>query len=76
MDRNRYIYVIDRMRNTPPNLVRWLRDPQTVVPGNAMPNMHIDELDARDVAAYLYTLRWTVTTEDGNPGDQVRGVAA
>jgi cytochrome c2 len=45
------------LRNTPPNLVRWLRDPQTVVPGNAMPDMHIDKLDARDAAPYLYTLR-------------------
>jgi putative membrane protein len=53
----RRIYIAGMLRNTPPNMVRWLRDPQTVVPGNAMPDMHIDEPDARDVAAYLYTLR-------------------
>jgi cytochrome c1 len=45
------------LRNTPPNLVRWIREPQAVVPGNAMPNMGVSEVDARDIAAYLYTLR-------------------
>lgn len=43
--------------NTPDNLVTWLKAPQRVVPGNAMPNMGLNEHDAHDVAAYLYTLR-------------------
>lgn len=43
--------------NTPPNLVHWIRAPQSVVPGNAMPDMEISEHDARDIAAFLYTLR-------------------
>jgi cytochrome c len=43
--------------NTPDNLVHWMRDPQSVVPGNAMPDTGLDERQARDVAAYLYTLR-------------------
>ena len=43
--------------NIPDDMVRWIRTPQSVVPGNAMPNMEIDDHDARDVAAYLYTLR-------------------
>lgn len=43
--------------NTPTNLVRWLRSPQEVVPGNAMPDLGLTEQEARDVAAYLYTLR-------------------
>jgi cytochrome c1 len=43
--------------NTPDNLVRWVRDPQSVVPGNAMPSNNFDDQQARDVAAYLYTLR-------------------
>ena len=43
--------------NTPDNLVTWLKTPQRVVPGNAMPNMELNEHDAHDVAAYLYTLR-------------------
>jgi cytochrome c2 len=50
-------YIAGMLRNTPANLVRWIREPQAVVPGNAMPNMGISEADARDIAAYLYTLR-------------------
>ncbi len=51
------VYIAGMLRNTPPNLVRWIRDPQSVVPGNAMPNMGITDAEARDIAAYLYTLR-------------------
>ena len=43
--------------NTPENMARWLRDPQAVVPGNAMPNVGVTEQQARDMAAYLATLR-------------------
>ena len=43
--------------NEPRGLVRWLSHPQSVVPGNAMPDMGLDERNARDIAAYLYTLR-------------------
>ncbi|HEX6860760.1 MAG TPA: c-type cytochrome [Caulobacteraceae bacterium] len=43
--------------NTPENLARWIEAPQSVVPGNAMPNMELSNHDARDIAAYLYTLR-------------------
>jgi cytochrome c2 len=43
--------------NTPPNMIRWLEAPQGVLPGNAMPNTGLNEHDARDIAAYLYTLR-------------------
>ncbi|MDQ2735950.1 MAG: c-type cytochrome [Pseudomonadota bacterium] len=50
-------YIAGMLRNTPANLVRWIRDPQGVLPGNAMPNMGVTEAEARDIAAYLYTLR-------------------
>jgi cytochrome c1 len=43
--------------NTPQNMARWIRDPQAVVPGNAMPNVGLSEQQALDVAAYLATLR-------------------
>jgi len=43
--------------NTPDNLVHWVRDPQSVTPGNAMPSSGLSAQEARDVAAYLYTLR-------------------
>jgi cytochrome c1 len=42
--------------NTPMNLVHWIEAPQRFLPGNAMPNMEINDHDARDVAAYLYSL--------------------
>jgi cytochrome c2 len=51
------IYVAGMLRNTPDNLIAWIENPQSVVPGNAMPNMGIEQADAQDMAAYLYTLR-------------------
>lgn len=43
--------------NTPDNLVRWIMAPQTMKPGTAMPDLGLDEQQARNVAAYLETLR-------------------
>ena len=43
--------------NTPSNMVAWLLSPQAAVPGNAMPDMGLTKRQARDIAAYLYTLR-------------------
>ena len=43
--------------NTTENMVRWLRDPQRWHAGNAMPNLGVTERDARDIAAYLDTLK-------------------
>jgi cytochrome c len=42
--------------NTPANLIRWVRSPQAVLPGNAMPDFNFNDAQARDVAAYLYSL--------------------
>jgi cytochrome c1 len=50
-------YIGGRAPNTPVNLVRWLQDPKTIDPGTAMPDMGVDEVQARDMAAYLYGLR-------------------
>jgi cytochrome c len=49
-------YIAGMLRNTPDNLIHWIRDPQKIVPGNAMPALGIDERDARDITAYLYTI--------------------
>jgi cytochrome c len=43
--------------NTADNLVHWVREPQHVVRGNAMPELNVSEETARDMAAYLYSLR-------------------
>ena len=50
-------YVAGVLPNTPDNLVRWITDPPGVDPLTAMPNLGVTEQDARDLAAYLYTLR-------------------
>jgi cytochrome c len=42
--------------NEPEALVRWIRDPQAVRPGTAMPDLGLGEREARDVAAYLYAV--------------------
>jgi mono/diheme cytochrome c family protein len=43
--------------NSPENMVRWLRGPQHFAPLTAMPDLGVNERDARDIAAYLATLR-------------------
>lgn len=50
-------YIAGVLPNSQTNLEKWIRHPQQVVPGNAMPDMGIDARDARDITAYLYTLR-------------------
>jgi cytochrome c len=53
----RRTFIAGELPNTPANLIRWVRDPPSVEPGTAMPVLGLDEQQARDVAAYLYTLR-------------------
>lgn len=43
------------LANKPDNMERWIRDPQHVAPGTAMPDLHVGEADARDITAFLYT---------------------
>lgn len=43
--------------NTPANLVKWIISPQSIEPATAMPALGLNEQQARDTAAYLYTLR-------------------
>jgi cytochrome c len=50
-------YLAGQLPNTPANMMRWLQHPQHVERGTAMPEMHVTESDARDMAAFLYTLR-------------------
>ncbi len=53
----RQAYIGGVVPNLPENLVRWIRDPQAVQPQTAMPDVGATEREARDIAAYLYTLR-------------------
>lgn len=45
------------LANTPQNLARWITHTQQVKPGTAMPQLGVPERDARDMAAYLGTLK-------------------
>jgi cytochrome c2 len=49
-------FVAGRLPNTTQNLIRWLREPQRVEPGTAMPDLGLSRQAATDAAAYLYTL--------------------
>lgn len=44
-----------RLANTPDNMQKWIRDPQQVSPGTAMPDLNVGAEDARDITAFLYT---------------------
>ncbi|MET0313207.1 MAG: c-type cytochrome [Hansschlegelia sp.] len=50
-------FLAGMIRNTPENMVAWLKDPQAIAPGNAMPNMGLSDKDARTIAFYLDRLR-------------------
>lgn len=50
-------HLAGQLPNTPENLMLWIRKPQDVAPGTAMPDVGVTEQDGRDIAAYLYTLR-------------------
>ena len=49
--------VAGTLPNSPANTARWLLHTQQVKPGTAMPAMGLTPRDARDIAAYLATLR-------------------
>jgi len=53
----RRVYVAGVATNTPDNLIRFIVDPQSVDDKSAMPKTGITVEQARDVAAYLYSLR-------------------
>jgi cytochrome c2 len=49
------VIIAGHLANNPGNMERWIRDPQQVSPGTAMPDLKIGEGDARDITAFLYT---------------------
>lgn len=49
--------IAGELPNSPENLVRWLKNPSSVEPGTAMPDLGLTDQQASDVVAYLYTLR-------------------
>lgn len=53
----RRAYIAGEVPNNLDFLIRWITVPQAIEPGTAMPNLGVTEGRARDIAAYLYTLR-------------------
>jgi cytochrome c2 len=52
----RRTFIAGQIPNTPEHLVQWILDPHTQVPGTAMPTLGLQKDEARDIAAFLYTL--------------------
>lgn len=50
-------YIGGVLPNTPDAMIRWIQNPQAATPRTIMPALDVTEEDARDMAAYLYTLR-------------------
>lgn len=50
-------YIGGVLTNTPDHLREWIMDPPKVDSNTAMPNLGVTAQDARDISAYLYTLR-------------------
>ena len=48
------VIVAGHLANSPENMQKWIRDPQQVSPGTAMPDLNVGETDARDISAFLY----------------------
>ena len=51
------MYIGGVLQNTPENMIRWIENPPAVDAKTAMPNLHVTQPDARDIATYLYTLQ-------------------
>lgn len=49
--------IAGELPNTPANLERWIENAPAIEPKTAMPNLGVGDEQARDIAAYLYTLR-------------------
>ena len=50
-------YIAGVLTNDPQHMIRWILDPKGVDSLTAMPVTGVSEGEARDIAAYLYTLR-------------------
>jgi cytochrome c len=46
-----------KLPNSPPNMTAYIQNPQMTNPENVMPNLGVKPDEARDIVAYLYTLK-------------------
>ena len=49
--------IAGKLPNDPAAMARWLEHPQSINPGSGMPELGVTPGDARDMAAFLYTLQ-------------------
>ena len=49
--------IAGKLINSPENMMRWIRYTQEVDPDNLMPDMGVSEQHARDMVAYLESLK-------------------
>lgn len=54
---SRSIIAAGAVTNTPAHMEQWLLDPDTIKPGVHMPNFQLSDVQARDLTAYLESLR-------------------
>ena len=50
-------YLAGHFPNVPQNMVQWIRFPTQLKPHTSRPDLGVNDRDARDIAAFLYTLR-------------------
>lgn len=50
-------YISGNLPNTPPNVMRWIISPHSVLPKTKMPEYGIGAAEARDITTYLWSLR-------------------
>ena len=49
-------YVAGELTNRPANMIRWIQHPHSVNERTAMPELGVTPQDAKDIAAFLYSL--------------------
>jgi cytochrome c2 len=49
--------IISKWPNNPPNLENWIRHSEQLLPGTTMKMLSVNEQDAKDIAAYLFSIR-------------------
>ena len=50
-------YLAGHLPNDPEVMARWIVNPRALVPATTMPAMGVSPEEARDMSAYLYTLK-------------------
>ena len=53
----RRVYIAGKLPQDPALLARWIQDAPSLAPGTAMPSVGATEPEARDIAAYLRSIR-------------------